>query len=70
MTSKINNQPANNTGNNEFNMTSSLKLPKIASLNIRYDVAPQQSQLMVKEETVSVIRRYSFDDNGGGYQGL
>ena len=67
MTSKINNQPANSIAKNEFSISSSLKLPKITKLNIRYDAAPQQSQIKVKE---AVIRRYSFDDNGGGYLGL
>ena len=27
-------------------------------------------ELAVREETLKIGRRFSFDDNGGGYQGL
>ncbi|MGZ5191449.1 MAG: hypothetical protein ACXWCZ_10545 [Flavisolibacter sp.] len=70
MTTKNNNQPASSLPNDDLSMTSSFNLAKIVSLNIRYDAAPKQSPVRTKEESVSVIRRYSFDDNGGGYLGL
>ncbi|MGZ8538125.1 MAG: hypothetical protein ACXWV9_07665 [Flavisolibacter sp.] len=70
MTTKNNNQPASSLPNDDLSMTSSFNLAKIVSLNIRYDAAPKQLPVRMKEESVKVIRRYSFDDNGGGYLGL
>ena len=70
MTTKNNNQAASSLLNNDLSITPGLKSTKIVPLNLNYDVAPQQSPVKVKEESVRVIRRYSFDDNGGGYLGL
>lgn len=69
MTNKINNQLANIV-ENEFRINTGLKQSNIGSSNIRYETAPQQVHISVSEETNREIRRYSFDDNGGGYLGL
>ncbi|GEM_PF-5506329 len=42
---------------------------KSASDSYTYSVSDLLA-LKAKEETLKVGRRYSFDDNGGGYQGL
>ena len=70
MTTKNNNQSVSSLLNDDLSMSPAIKAAKIVPLNIRYDVTPQQSPVKVKEESVTVIRRYSFDDNGGGYSGL
>ena len=69
MTTTNKNQHASSIGNKDLIVSPALKSAKIVPLNIRYDAAPQESPVKVKEET-RVIRRYSFDDNGGGYLGL
>jgi hypothetical protein len=40
-----------------------------ASLKHNYYVT-ESNLLKMKETTAKISRRYSFDDNGGGYQGL
>ena len=70
MTTKNNNQPASVILNDDLTIAPGINPAKIVPLNIRYDVVPQQYPIKVKEEKITVIRRYSFDDNGGGYLGL
>jgi hypothetical protein len=76
MTQKIKNQQTTSTlVSSEFAISTKLKLAKIVPLNIRYEEAPQTSTVQptskpVKQENVLIVRRYSFDDNGGGYLGL
>ena len=61
-------QPASTLVNNEFAVVTP-NIAKIVPLNNRYDGA-KQAPHPAAEEKNTIIRRYSFDDNGGGYLGL
>jgi len=68
------NQHVSNVANEEFAVTSTNTLAsshtaKVIPLNNRYEPA-KHSLLQIMEENTKIIRRHSFDDNGGGYEGL
>ena len=52
----------------ELNLTTA-NLAKVISLNARYEAA-KQAPVVITDDKTPIIRRHSFDDNGGGYEGL
>jgi hypothetical protein len=64
----IKSQPASTLVNDDFSIPTT-QLGKIVQMNNRYEPA-NESLLPSVEATTPIIRRYSFDDNGGGYEGL
>ena len=64
----IKSQPANILVSDEM-IVSSANLAKVISITDRYE-AGKNAPIQVKNENNTIIRRYSFDDNGGGYEGL
>jgi hypothetical protein len=65
----IKNQKDTHLKDTQFKVSSTSGLAKIVSLNIRYEVSKTEP-IQVMDENTKIIRRHSFDDNGGGYQGL
>ena len=50
-------------------VVASSHLAKIVSLNNNRFETSRQAPVQVMEQS-TIIRRHSFDDNGGGYEGL
>jgi hypothetical protein len=62
-------QSASNLLNEEL-LIASTNLAKVVPLhNNRFDNS-KQAPIQVTEQHNTIIRRHSFDDNGGGYEGL
>ena len=61
-------QPASILLNDELVVASS-HFAKIVSLNNNRFETSRQAPVQIMEQN-TIIRRHSFDDNGGGYEGL
>jgi hypothetical protein len=67
---EIKNHTATHLTEKNFTVTTTTaNLAKVVPLAKRFEVA-KNAPAQVTDENATIIRRHSFDDNGGGYQGL
>jgi hypothetical protein len=66
---EIKNHTAAHLTETNFTVTTTTNLAKVVPLAKRYEAA-KNAPIQVLDENTPLIRRHSFDDNGGGYQGL